>query len=92
MYIKPQNYEISKTRNYKADPYSVENMAYDPKKDEYTCPDGRNLKFRRESKKTTESMSSLPGITVTIRVADVPTKTNVVGHKRVTERFGSIRY
>ena len=35
-YIKPQNYEISKTRKYKTDPYSVENMAYDPKKDEYT--------------------------------------------------------
>ena len=54
-YIKPQNYEISKTRKYKADPYSVENMTYDPKKDEYTCPDGRKLKFRRESKKTTEN-------------------------------------
>ena len=54
-YIKPQNYEISKTRKYKTDPYSVENMAYDPKKDEYICPDGRKLKFRRESKKTTEN-------------------------------------
>ena len=30
-------------------------MAYDPKKDEYTCPDGRKLKFRRESNKTTEN-------------------------------------
>ena len=54
-FIKPQNYEISKTRKYKTDPYSVENMAYDPRKDEYTCPDGRKLKFRRESKKTTEN-------------------------------------
>ena len=54
-YIKPQNYEISKTRKYKTDPYSVENMAYNAAKDEYTCPDGRKLKFRRESKKTTEN-------------------------------------
>lgn len=54
-FIKPQNYEISKTRKYKTDPYSVENMAYDPKKDEYTCPYGRKLKFRWESKKTTEN-------------------------------------
>lgn len=53
--IKPQNYEISKKRNYKADPYTVENMKYNPKKDEYTCPNGRKLKFRRESKKTTEN-------------------------------------
>ena len=54
-FIKPQNYEISKTRKYKADPYSAENMMYDPKKDEYTCPYGRKLKFRREKIQTTEN-------------------------------------
>ena len=54
-FIKPQNYEISKTRKYKADPYSAENMTYDPKKDEYTCPNGRKLKFRREKVQTTEN-------------------------------------
>ena len=30
-------------------------MPYDAKRDEYTCPNGRKLKFRRESKKTTEN-------------------------------------
>ena len=54
-FIKPQNYEISKKRSYKADPYTVENMEYNAKRDEYTCPNGRKLKFRRESKKTTEN-------------------------------------
>ena len=54
-FIKPQNYEISKKRSYKANPYTVENMEYNAKKDEYTCPNGRKLKFRRESKKTTEN-------------------------------------
>ena len=54
-FIKPQNYEISKTRKYKANPYTVENMDYNEKKDEYICPDGRKLKFKRESKKTTEN-------------------------------------
>ena len=39
----------------KANPYTVENMPYDAKRDEYTCPNGRKLKFRRESKKTTEN-------------------------------------
>ena len=53
--IKPQNYEISKKRSYKANPYTPENMPYDAKRDEYTCPDGRKLKFRSESKKTTEN-------------------------------------
>ena len=40
---------------YKANPYTVENMEYNAKRDEYTCPNGRKLKFRRESKKTTEN-------------------------------------
>ena len=52
---KPQNYEISKKRSYKANPYTPENMPYDEKRDEYTCPNGKKLKFRRESKKTTEN-------------------------------------
>ena len=54
-FIKPQNYEISKKRSYKANPYTVENMDYNAERDEYTCPNGRKLKFRRESKKTTEN-------------------------------------
>ena len=54
-FIKPQNYEISKKRSYKANPYTVENMEYSAKKDEYICPNGRKLKFRRESSKTTEN-------------------------------------
>ena len=54
-FIKPTNYEISKKRSYKTNPYAVENMTYNEGKDEYTCPDGRKLKFRRESTKTTEN-------------------------------------
>ena len=54
-FIKPQNYEISKKRSYKAKPYTPENVPYDEKRDEYTCPNGKKLKFRRESKKTTEN-------------------------------------
>ena len=54
-FIKPQNYEISKKRSYKANPYTVENMEYNATKDEYICPNGRKLKFRKESTKTTEN-------------------------------------
>ena len=54
-FIKPTNYEISKKRTYKTNPYAVENMEYNTEKDEYTCPNGRKLKFRRESTKTTEN-------------------------------------
>ena len=61
-FIKPTNYEISKKKTYKTNPYAVENMAYNAERDEYTCPDGRKLKFKRESTKTTEN-----GYTVSTR-------------------------
>ena len=44
-FIKPQNYEISKTRKYRANPYSVENMTYDKDSDSYLCPNGDVLRY-----------------------------------------------
>ena len=51
-YLKPQNYEISKTRKYRQDISRRENMTYDAEKDEYICSNGRHLKplFDRHSK------------------------------------------
>ena len=42
-YVKPQNYEKSKTRKYRNDPYRRENMPYDKEADTYTCPGGKVL-------------------------------------------------
>ena len=42
-YIKPANYEISKTRKYKNDIGKIENMEYDVKKDIDTCKNGKKL-------------------------------------------------
>ena len=39
--------------------YAVENLLYNAIKDYYLCPDGRKLKFRRESTKTTENGYSI---------------------------------
>ena len=58
-FIKPQNYEISKKRNYKANPYVTDNMPYNAKKDEYICANGKRLKFRRERTRTTENGYSI---------------------------------
>lgn len=44
-YIKPQNYEVSKTRKYKNDEFRVENMAYDEENDWYICKNKHNLKY-----------------------------------------------
>jgi transposase len=42
-YIKPQNYELSKTRNFKKDISRRENMDYDPESDVYICRNGKKL-------------------------------------------------
>ena len=42
-YIKPQNYELSKTRNFKNDISRRENMDYDSETDSYTCRNGKKL-------------------------------------------------
>ena len=52
-YIKPNNYEISKTRKYKKDIGRRENMSYNAKSDCYTCHNGRVLtKQNIQSRKT----------------------------------------
>lgn len=54
-FIKPANYEQSKTRKFKNNIGKRENMAYDPKRDRYTCAKGRKLSVigtRREKTKS----------------------------------------
>lgn len=58
-YIKPANYEISKTRKYKHDTGKIENMEYDAETDVYTCRNGKHLKAEciRHSKSKTGYVS-----------------------------------
>lgn len=54
-YIKPQNYERSKTRKYKSNMALRENMAYDPESDEYICQSGQKLRVKYISKRKSKS-------------------------------------
>ena len=54
-YIKPQNYEISKTKKYKKDISRRENMTYDPEKDCYICKNGKELTVTHERRSKTAS-------------------------------------
>lgn len=58
-YIKPQNYERSKTRKFKNDMNLRENMPYDEEKDEYTCQNRKKIRAVytgiRKSKSSFES-------------------------------------
>ena len=54
-FIKPANYEISKTRKYKNDISRVENMDYQEQEDCYTCKNGKKLEvseIKRSKSKT----------------------------------------
>lgn len=58
-FIKPQNYERSKTKKYKSNMALRENMLYDAALDEYTCQAGKRLRAvyvgKRKSKSGFES-------------------------------------
>ncbi len=54
-YIKPQNYEISKTRKYRQDIGRMENMTYDEKADCYYCKNGQMLTAQYEKREKTAS-------------------------------------
>ncbi len=54
-YIKPQNYERSKTRKYKSNMALRENMLYDADKDEYTCQAGHKLRAKYVGKRKSKS-------------------------------------
>lgn len=54
-YIKPANYEISKTRKYKTDISKRENMSYDEKEDVYKCKNGKKLTVTGVKKSTSKT-------------------------------------
>ena len=52
-FIKPSNYEKSKTRKYKKDIGKMENMEYDPEKDSYRCQNRKMLTVQYQRKQKT---------------------------------------
>lgn len=54
-YIKPNNYEIAKTKKYKNDIGRVENMHYDQKQDCYYCKQGKALNHQQDKTEKTSS-------------------------------------
>lgn len=54
-YIKPQNYERSKTKKFKSNMALRENMAYDAERDEYTCQAGKKLRVSYVGKRKSKS-------------------------------------
>ncbi|MGL5514281.1 MAG: IS1182 family transposase [Sporomusa sp.] len=96
-FIKPSNYQKSKTRKYRNNKYLRENMFYEMQTDTYTCPAGR--KFLRTGTKTRTSKS---GFAATLAIyecescVDCEVKalcTKAKGNRRmqVSEKFTAYR-
>jgi transposase len=54
-FIKPMNYERSKTKKFKSNMSLRENMIYDAENDEYTCQFGKKLRVEYVGKKKSKS-------------------------------------
>ena len=54
-YIKPADYEIRKKKKFKSDPYRIENLFYEEKKDCFICPNGKHLNYVCDSKSKSEN-------------------------------------
>lgn len=54
-FIKPANYEISKTRKYKKDISRVENMDYNEDEDYYICKNGKRLTANKVLKRKSKT-------------------------------------
>lgn len=96
-YIKPQNYDRSKTRKYRTNAYLRENMPYDAQRDTYTCPAGKTFEPVYETKRRSKT-----GYEATLSVYECfacdgcPQKslcTRAKGNRRLTvsKRFASLR-
>lgn len=54
-YIKPNQYEVRKTRKFRKDIFRVENLIYDEANDRYLCPNSKQLNFAYESHHKSEN-------------------------------------
>ena len=70
-FIKPSNYDQRKTKKFKKQIGRIENMAYDPEEDCFTCAEGRKLPLHRWYR--CEDCTNCPRRTACCRAKDVNT-------------------
>jgi transposase len=54
-YVKYNNFHYEDTKKFKNDKYRVENLPYDEKRDEFVCPEGRQMIFEKTVTSKTEN-------------------------------------
>lgn len=54
-YVKYNYFHTEQSKGWKEDPYKTDNLIYNETEDYYTCPQGKKLTFRGESKKVNDN-------------------------------------
>ena len=96
-YIKPQNYEKSKSRKYRTNGFLRENMPYDPIADTYRCPAGATFIHSYDTKRRSKTgFESTVSIYDCAACGDCPQKklcTRAEGNRRLSlsKQFVSLR-
>lgn len=88
-YIKPANYEISKTRKYQNDIANRENMVYEKEKDCYYCSQGKALKaIGTKARKTATGYVSEKTLYCCEECTDCPVKSSCIkgNHWKIPEK------
>jgi hypothetical protein len=92
-FIKPSNYEISKTRKYKTDIGRIENMEYHEDGDYYICRDGRRLEVCKNiTRKSKTGYRSVKTIYTCENCSNCPYKTSCIkGNNAKTPLKGRVK-
>jgi len=54
-YVKYPNFHREQRRKFKEEIFRVENLAYDPAKDEFTCPSGKKFRYTDDKQRITDN-------------------------------------
>lgn len=54
-YLKFGGFDREQKKRYQPDPFKVENMPYDPERDQFICPQGKRLQYRRTEHRMTKN-------------------------------------
>lgn len=90
-YLKYKSFDKEQKKRYKPNPYKAENMAYDPEQDQFTCPNGKRLRYRwTEHRKTKNGYQTEQRIYECESCEDCPLKaecTKATGNRKIQVNF-----
>jgi transposase len=90
-YLKFGGFDREQKKRYQPDPFKAENMPYDPERDQFTCPQGKRLRYRwTEHRKTSNGYATERRVYECESCQECPLKekcTRAAGNRQVRVSF-----